>query len=287
MQIVHTIPEMMRLAESLCRNGETVGFVPTMGALHQGHLKLVEESLKACTTTAVSIFVNPAQFGPGEDLDRYPRDLEGDIALLEEVGCDVLFTVEKEAMYPGDFETWVEVENLPNHLCGLSRPGHFRGVTTVVTKLFNIVRPQQAFFGWKDAQQALVLRRMTEDLNFPIKIVLVPTERDSDGLALSSRNRYLTDAQRETAQAIPEALRRARDFFEKGHKEAKLLLYDLHDLFTGLPDTKVEYIALVRTSDLEPVREISKDTMLALAVRIGTTRLIDNLLFAEDESCSE
>ncbi|MBU0753533.1 MAG: pantoate--beta-alanine ligase [Planctomycetes bacterium] len=287
MQTVHSIPEMSRLVEAVRCRGKTLGFVPTMGALHEGHLSLVKASVAACDITAVSIFVNPTQFGPGEDLDRYPRDLKGDAGLLEKAGCDFLFTLEKEAMYPQGFQTWVEVEHLPNHLCGISRPSHFRGVATVVTKLFNIVRPHQAFFGWKDAQQALVIRQMTRDLNFPIEIRLIPTIRDSDGLALSSRNRYLTPAQRKAAQTIPKALFKARDFFENGRREAKLLLAELHELFEGLPETQVEYISLVSTSDLEAVDEISKDTMLALAVRVGTTRLIDNYLFAKDESCSE
>jgi len=258
-----------------------------MGALHEGHLGLVRASVRACDITAVSIFVNPAQFGPGEDLDRYPRDLEGDVELLDAAGCDLVFTVGEEEMYPRDFQTWVEVEHLPRHLCGLARPGHFRGVTTVVAKLFNIVRPRKAFFGWKDAQQALVIRRMTEDLNFPIEICLIPTVRDKDGLALSSRNRYLTPVQREAARAIPEAIRRAREFFEKGGREAKLLLADLHEHFAGQPEIQVEYIALVSTSDLEAVEEIRSDSMLALAVRLGTTRLIDNHLFAENNRCSE
>jgi pantoate--beta-alanine ligase len=258
-----------------------------MGALHEGHLDLVRASCASCSFTTVSIFVNPTQFGPGEDFDRYPRDLEADAALLEREGCNLVFTVEKEAMYPEDFETWVDVEKLTKPLCGRTRPGHFRGVTTVVSKLFNIVRPHRAYFGWKDAQQALVIRRMVRDLNFPVEITLVPTRRDPDGLAMSSRNKYLSPEERKIASKIPAAIEWARDFFENGRTEAKLLLRELHALFEGQPGTRVDYIALVRTSDLGEVETIDEETMLALAVRVGSTRLIDNHLFAEDRPCSE
>jgi pantoate--beta-alanine ligase len=287
MQIVRSIPEMMEKAETLRAGGETIGFVPTMGALHEGHLDLVRASVASCSFTAVSIFVNPTQFGPGEDFERYPRDLKADSELLEAEGCDLIFTVEKQAMYPEGFQTWVDVENLTKPLCGRSRPGHFRGVTTVVSKLFNIVRPHRAYFGWKDAQQALVIKRMRDDLNFPVEITLVPTRRDPDGLAMSSRNQYLDPEERKIALKIPAAIDRARDFFENGGTEAKLLLCELNALFEGQPGTQVDYISLVRTSDLEEVEKINGDTMLAIAVRVGSTRLIDNHLFAEDRPCSE
>jgi pantoate--beta-alanine ligase len=287
MQIVRSIPEMMEKAEILRAGGETIGFVPTMGALHEGHLDLVRASVASCSFTAVSIFVNPTQFGPGEDFERYPRDLEADSELLEAEGCDLIFTVGKQAMYPEGFQTWVDVENLTKPLCGRSRPGHFRGVTTVVSKLFNIVRPHRAYFGWKDAQQALVIKRMQDDLNFPVEITLVPTRRDPDGLAMSSRNQYLDPEERKIALKIPAAIDRARDFFENGGTEAKLLLCELNALFEGQPGIQVDYISLVRTSDLEEVEKINGDTMLAIAVRVGSTRLIDNHLFAEDRPCSE
>lgn len=287
MRTISSIPEMRILSEKLRREGQCVGFVPTMGALHDGHLGLVRSCVQECTTTVVSIFVNPTQFGPGEDLDQYPRTPESDARLLEDQGCDILLILEKEQMYPKGFQSWVEVKLLTENLCGAHRPGHFKGVTTVVAKLFNIVRPHRAYFGWKDAQQLLIIRRMVEDLNFEIEISGLPTVRDQDGLALSSRNRYLTEEERENALLIPEAIHRAREYFQKGGRNAKLLLKELNALFEERTDTRVDYISLVRMDDLEDTDEITRETLLALAVKVGSTRLIDNHRFAEDEPCSE
>lgn len=287
MQIIQCPEEMRKRSDQLRLEGHSIGFVPTMGALHNGHLSLVKASLKENTKTVTSIFVNPAQFGPNEDLERYPRDLDSDVKLLNEEGCDILFVSEKEQIYPEGFQTWVEVAELPQNLCGLSRPGHFKGVATVVAKLFNIVNPHQAYFGWKDAQQVLVIKKMVRDLNFSIKIKAKPTVRDSQGLALSSRNRYLSADEREIAKLIPLAIQRAKEYFQNGNKNAKLLINELVGLFDGQKNTEVEYISLVGISDLKAVDKITKDTLLALAVRVGATRLIDNHLFSEEESCSE
>lgn len=282
MQVIHSIQEMWAFSDAIRQKGQSVGFVPTMGALHQGHLRLVEASTQACDVTVASIFVNPTQFGPGEDFDRYPRTFENDCAMLDDKGCSAVLTLNANEMYPEGFETWVDAEHLPNHLCGRSRPGHFRGVTTVVTKLFNIVKPHMAFFGWKDAQQALIIKKLVEDLNFDIEIKLVPTEREPDGLAMSSRNRYLSQEERKTALLIPKAIKIAREYFENGKTEAKLLKDMLYNLFEGRADTQVDYISLVNLRDLEEVNTITSETILAMAVKVGQTRLIDNHLFAED-----
>lgn len=287
MQRVNSIPEMMALSDALRREGRSIGLVPTMGALHEGHLSLVRTSVEACAITVATIFVNPTQFGPNEDFNHYPRTLETDAELLRSSNCDLLLTLEQDEMYPQSFETWVEVENLPNHLCGLDRPHHFRGVTTVVSKLLNIVKPHVAYFGWKDAQQALIIKRMVKDLNFGVDIRLMPTVRDKNGLALSSRNQYLTAAERKQALLIPGAIDRARDYFANGGRDAKLLANELRELFAERESVQVDYISLVRLSDLEEAETINPGTMLAMAVRVGNTRLIDNHVFTEDQSCSE
>ncbi len=287
MQIIRSIPEMMRLSCSFRREGRTTGFVPTMGALHEGHLSLVRASVRECDATVVSIFVNPAQFGPEEDLEKYPRNLERDAALLADSGCRHVFTVKPEEMYPSGFRTWVDVEKLKNNLCGRSRPEHFRGVTTVVGKLFNIIRPDKAYFGWKDAQQVLIIKRMTEDLNLGIEISAMPTIRDSDGLAMSSRNRYLSPQERKKALLIPKAIDIAKEYFQKGGKSTKLLLDELNALFKGQEGVRVDYISLVDMEELDDAQEITGNTLLALAVKVGSSRLIDNHIFSEDEPCSD
>ena len=282
MRILTDIQEMGGLSESLRREGVTIGFVPTMGALHEGHLSLVRAAAAECGFTVVSIFVNPTQFGPGEDFDRYPRQEKEDAALLEREGCGALLLLDEETMYPPGYQTWVEVTELSKPLCGRSRPGHFRGVATVVTKLFNIVRPHRAYFGRKDAQQAVLIRRMTRDLNFGIEIRVLPTVREADGLALSSRNRYLTREERADARLVPEAIRAAAAYWREGGRKATELLERLHALFDNRENVTVDYIELVDFSTLEPVSELSENTLLALAVRVGSTRLIDNFRFGED-----
>jgi pantoate--beta-alanine ligase len=282
MEILTTIDAMRRWTAAARSRGETVGLVPTMGALHEGHLELVRAAVRECGATVTSIFVNPAQFGPNEDLDRYPRDLKGDAALIEKEGCRAVFTAEADAIYPDGYETWVSLERLPRHLCGLDRPGHFRGVATVVAKLFHIVSPHRAYFGWKDAQQAIIIKRMVEDLNFDIDVRLLPIVRDEDGLALSSRNVYLSQEERRKALLIPGAVARAEEYFEAGGRDGRELLGEIEERFRDVEDVEVDYISLVRLSDLEDTDEVAPGTMLALAVRVGRTRLIDNCRFMEN-----
>lgn len=282
MDTLNSIADMRRWTATMRTEGRTVGFVPTMGALHRGHLELVRTAASECDATVVSIFVNPAQFGPEEDLEKYPRDLDGDRKLLKEVGCTAVFTTGEKEIYPDGFETWISLESLPLHLCGLDRPVHFRGVATVVAKFFNIVAPDKAYFGWKDAQQALIIKKMVRDLNFDVEIRTLPIVRDEDGLALSSRNAYLSGAEREKALLVPRAIERARDFHRSGEKDGKKLLGELIDHFAGAEGVEIDYISLVRMDDLEEANRVAPGTMLALAVRVGTTRLIDNCRFTED-----
>jgi pantoate--beta-alanine ligase len=279
MKIVRSIPEMMKLSNAYRCEGKTLGFVPTMGALHEGHLSLVRAAGAENQVIVVSIFVNPTQFGPNDDFEKYPRDLESDATLLEECGCHVVLALDKVEMYPPGYRTYVETEDWPDRLCGASRPGHFRGVTTVVSKLFHIVHPHKAYFGWKDAQQVLVIKQMVKDLNFDLEVCARPTIRDKDGLALSSRNRYLTGEEKNKAVLIPKAIDKAKEYFQKGGRSAKILLGELFAHFDGVDHVAVDYISLVDIENLTDVKEISNTTMLALAVRVGTTRLIDNHLF--------
>jgi len=270
-------PDVMR-AWSLGQraDGKTIGLVPTMGALHAGHIALVEASLAQCTATVVSIFVNPAQFAPHEDYDQYPRTFESDCRILEDLGVHAIYAPTPNTMYPKDYATYVEVEGLQDGLCGLTRPHFFRGVATVVTKLFNAVQPDTAYFGEKDGQQAAILRRMTRDLNFGIDIVTLPTVREPDGLALSSRNQYLSAAERAEGLAISRALNEARIDLEGGERDAQNLVSGVRDTIARLD---IDYVALVDARDLHPVERIEGPIMLAVAARAGATRLIDNLQF--------
>lgn len=262
----------------------TVGFVPTMGYLHEGHLELMRQSNQRADHLVVSIFVNPTQFGPGEDLDAYPRDPEGDQRKCQELGCELLFMPTPEMMYAGDHATTVEVSGLDRVLCGPGRPGHFRGVTTVVTKLFNIVQPDVAVFGQKDYQQLAILRRMVRDLNFPVDIVGVPTVREEDGLAISSRNKYLDGQQREDARCLSQALRRVWKAYQDGERDANRLvdLAEARLLETVEPDA-IDYVECVHPLTLErwtdrdsPIAE-DAGAVVAMAVHVGRARLIDNL----------
>jgi len=284
MELITTISTMTGWASGTRSSEKTIGFVPTMGALHEGHLELVRASVKECDATVVSVFVNPTQFGPGEDLNSYPRDLERDKKLLSKAGSSVLFTTEANDMYNRGFETWVSLERLPDHLCGLDRPGHFRGVTTVVAKLFNIVTPHKAYFGWKDAQQAFIIKKMVRDLNFGIEIRVLPIVRDRDGLALSSRNAYLSKEERQKALLISGAVKEALARYRAGERDGRKLLDDLRARFDEEDGVEADYISLVKTDDLEETLELGPETMLALAVRIGKTRLIDNCRFTEEIS---
>jgi pantoate--beta-alanine ligase len=248
-----------------------------MGALHEGHLSLIRAARAGSDVVVVSIFVNPTQFGPTEDLDRYPRDLERDRELCEEAGADLIFSPAPEEMYPKGYSTWVEVEGLTDGLCGRSRPGHFRGVCTVVTKLFNICQPNQAYFGEKDAQQLAVITRMARNLDMRVRIVPCPTVREADGLAMSSRNVRLTGEQRAQAPVLHRALSAARDQVREGERDAAVLDRSMRSILAEAPLAELDYLAIVRADDLTPAAEVVGECLVALAVRFGDVRLIDNI----------
>lgn len=256
--------------------GETVGFVPTMGALHEGHLSLVQASLAACDRTVVSIFVNPTQFGPGEDLDRYPRVLEKDVQLLEEMGCWLVFAPLTEEMYPPGSETLIDVGSVAEPLEGALRPGHFPGVATVVLKLFQIVPADKAFFGQKDYQQTLVVQQLIRDLSVPIEIVVCPTVREPDGLAMSSRNAYLLAEERRQALAISQSLMLAERLYLGGETSVEAIERRMREHLAGAPLLELQYIAFLQAGSVTPVSIISGPTVIALAAKVGQTRLIDN-----------
>lgn len=269
---------MQRRSDLLRREGKRIGFVPTMGALHEGHLSLLRLAKKKSDVPVVSIFVNPTQFGPYEDFDRYPRDLEKDKRLLREERCEILFFPPVEEMYPKGFKSYVHVEELTEGLCGRFRPGHFQGVTTVVTKLFNIVKPHLAVFGQKDAQQAIVIQRMVKDLDFDIEILLAPTVREKDGLAMSSRNQNLSKREREKAALLYQSLERAREMIEGGEGKAKRVVVEMKKMISKNGIKNIDYVELVDPGNLKPVKTIRGRVLIALAVWVGKTRLIDNLL---------
>ncbi len=267
--------------ESIFRE-QSIGFVPTMGYLHQGHLSLVEMSKKDNDVTVVSIFVNPTQFAPNEDLDTYPRDLDRDSRLLEEMGTDVLFFPDAADIYPEDYHTYVEVEELGTKLCGKSRPSHFRGVVTIVLKLFNMVQPGFAYFGRKDAQQAVIIKKMVADLNLPVTIRTAPIVRDTDGLALSSRNVHLSVEEREAALNLPRALKEAQKMIGSGIRDAVEIRNVILDKLKSEPLIKVDYVEIVRLNNLEPLQTIEpENTLTAAAIWVGKTRLIDNFILGE------
>jgi pantoate--beta-alanine ligase len=274
MKIVTTLQE---LRDARAKLPAPLGLVPTMGYLHEGHLSLVRAARKECASVAVSIFVNPTQFGPNEDLARYPRDLQHDLSLLEPEGVDLVWNPTPEIMYPASYQTWVTVEDKTQPLEGALRPVHFRGVTTVVSKLFNGVQPQKAYFGQKDAQQAVVIRQMVQDLNFPIDIVVCPIVREPDGLALSSRNIYLNPEERKAALVLSHALSAARDAFQSGERNAARLVSIMMDTFNREPLARVQYAVCVDPETLRDLQTIHERALLLLAVYIGNTRLIDNL----------
>ena len=255
-----------------------LGFIPTMGYLHEGHLSLVRKAKEECKSAAVSIFVNPTQFGLKEDLAKYPRDIDRDLHLLEPLNVDLVWTPTDEMMYPASYQTWVEVEKLTQRLEGEVRPGHFRGVTTVVAKLFNAVQPTRAYFGQKDAQQAAVIRRMTKDLNFPIEIVVCPTIREADGLAMSSRNKYLEGADRQAATVLYKALNAAKEAYLQGEQSAEKLRRIALDILAAEPRAQVEYVSCADYESLEEQETVRGKVLLSLAVIVGKTRLIDNFV---------
>lgn len=278
MRICSTIREAREAAGDLRRLGKTLGLVPTMGALHEGHLSLVRAAKAACGAVAVSIFVNPTQFGPTEDLARYPRPFERDRELLDKEGVDLIFAPSAEEMYPHGVVSWVVVEGLSDKLDGRSRPGHFRGVTTVVSKLFHIIEPDVAFFGQKDAAQLTIIRRMARDLNFPVEIRACPIVREPDGLAMSSRNAYLNPDERQRALVLRRSLLQAEFMFQNGEKRSAALSAAGRLLFAQEPAVRLDYFEIVDPDTLDPVETISCPTLVAVAAFVGKTRLIDNTL---------
>jgi pantoate--beta-alanine ligase len=278
MKKVVTIAETRAACRAAHASGRRVGLVPTMGALHEGHLSLVRAAKAMCDAVAVSIFVNPAQFGPNEDLSRYPRPFERDCQLLEKEGIDILFAPRVEATYPPGAVSWVLVEGLSEKLDGGSRPGHFRGVTTIVAKLFHIVEPDVAFFGQKDAAQLAVIRRMVQDLNFAVEIVACPIVREPDGLAMSSRNAYLNRDERVRALALQRSLQEARKQFLAGERSAAKLISIGKEVLAGEPVVRLDYFEIVDPDTLEPIERVSQKALVAVAAFVGKTRLIDNLM---------
>jgi pantoate--beta-alanine ligase len=281
MQTVTTLPELWAARKTFTG---TVGLVPTMGFLHDGHLSLVRRAKAECDHVVASIFVNPTQFGPSEDLDAYPRDLPHDLALLEDAGVDLVWTPTPEVMYPDGYQTWVQVEEVTQPLEGGMRPGHFRGVTTVVAKLFTGVQPDKAFFGQKDAQQVVVIKQMTRDLNFPIEIVVCPIQREPDGLALSSRNTYLDAAQREAATVLSRSLNAAKAAYESGERDADKLRAIVSEMIAAEPLAELQYVSCAHPATLTELDTVGADgALLSMAVYVGKTRLIDNFVLGGTE----
>jgi pantoate--beta-alanine ligase len=278
MKIITEVEAMASLCRGWKEKGLRIGLVPTMGGLHEGHLSLVRAARAGTDVVVVSIFVNPTQFRPGEDLDSYPRDIERDMSLLENEKVDGVFHPQPEAMYPEGYRTYVEVHDFQDKLCGAVRPGHFRGVCTVVLKLFNIVRPDVAYFGWKDAQQVLVVRRMAADLNLDTEIVALPLVRDPDGLAMSTRNAYLSPDERAAARRLSKSLAEAEALIAAGETDPQAVVARVRNVLAAGPKIEIEYVAAVDIKNLEPLDRIAGEGLLALAVRIGKTRLIDNIL---------
>lgn len=283
-EVIREIEAMKAVSEKFRADGEVIGFVPTMGFFHEGHLSLMRKAKGECTRVVVSLFVNPIQFGPQEDYRSYPRDEERDAKLAESEGVDILFIPSVSDMYPEGYATYVQVERLTEELCGRFRPGHFRGVTTVVLKLFNIVKPHKAYFGMKDYQQLKVIERMTKDLNLDIQIVPCPTIREPDGLAMSSRNSYLSPQERKSAGIIFRSLLRARESFLQGERNASKIRDEVERMLKEEPlVSKVEYVELVHPETLERLEDIGEDgALLAVAIYIGKARLIDNILIRKE-----
>ncbi len=278
LQVIRTIRHMAGVSQAIRRRGETIGFVPTMGALHEGHASLIRAARRECDQVVVSIFVNPLQFGPREDYARYPRTFKEDLKLAEGAGASLVFAPQAAEMYPTGFRTHVAVEGLSEVFEGKIRPGHFRGVTTVVLKLFSIIQPTVAWFGQKDYQQAVLIQRMVDDLGLPVTVRVLPTVREPDGLARSSRNRYLTPPQRRQAPALYQALQEARTLIQQGERRAARLTAAMKRVIAKQPSLRVEYLAVVDAATLEPLATLRGSVALLVAARLGTTRLIDNLL---------
>lgn len=278
MKIIESIQEMNFKMKEYLRAGKSIGYVPTMGYLHAGHLSLIKEAKKNNDIVVVSIFVNPTQFGPGEDLDSYPRDLERDAALCEAEGTDIIFHPTPEAMYPDGYTTYVETYGgITKKLCGASRDGHFQGVTTVLTKLFNIVKADRAYFGQKDAQQVAVVEKMVRELNVDTEIIPCPIVREEDGLAMSSRNAYLTEKQRQDALVLSQSLNKAVEMIQKGEQSSTTIKEMMRSHINTIEYMDIDYVEIVDAGTLEDVEKLSGDTLIAIAVQVGKPRLIDNV----------
>jgi pantoate--beta-alanine ligase len=276
-RIVRSPKTMQRISRELKRTGKTIGLVPTMGYLHEGHLSLVRIATGRSDVLVVSIFVNPTQFGPKEDFESYPRDFKRDRLLLEEEGCDIIFAPRMKDMYPEAYLTYVTVEKITGKLEGQTRPSHFQGVTTIVAKLFNIVGPDIAVFGQKDAQQAVVLKKMVDDLNYGIKMIIAPTVREWDGLALSSRNKYLSKEERKQATVLHQSLREAKSLIREGERSASRIVSRMRSLIRKQLSAELDYIAITDARTLEPLNRLKGEVLISLAVRFGKARLIDNI----------
>jgi len=278
MEVVETIESVRKMVAEARRQNKRIGLVPTMGALHAGHISLIEAAVKETDFVVVTIFVNPTQFAPGEDFQQYPRPLEVDLDISRNTGAHLVFAPTAEHLYGCENLTWVNVDKLTLPLCGKTRPGHFRGVTTVCAKLFNIVLPDVAFFGQKDAQQAVVIKRMVKDLNFPVKIVVCPTVRERSGLAISSRNQYLTDRQKTDAELIYKSLQKARQLIKQGIDNPVEIIAEMTHVLRQAPAIQIEYIAIVDATTLQPLDVVNKKALIALAAKLGSARLIDNII---------
>lgn len=278
MHLISSSAEITALSKQARSAGRRVGFVPTMGALHAGHLALVRAARSRCDLVVVSIFVNPTQFGPNEDFSKYPRTFEADCAMLEKEKTDLVFYPPVEEMYLAGAATWVAVEGLSEKLDGRSRPGHFRGVTTIVSKLFNLVQPDMAFFGQKDAAQVAIIRKMVRDLNFDLEIVVCPTVREADGLAMSSRNAYLDAQQRKSATVLYRALMRLQMLVDRGETNAETLIATGKQVIAEEPSVRLDYLEIVDPETLDPAKELGRGALIAVAAYVGTTRLIDNIM---------
>jgi len=279
MKIIQKVKEMQACADRARLESKKIAFVPTMGYLHEGHLSLVRIAREHCDLLVVSIFVNPSQFAPHEDFEAYPRNFQRDFDMTEKEGVDIIFAPEIADLYPANFQTYVSLEKIPMHLCGISRPIFFRGVASVVTKLFNIVKPHTAVFGKKDYQQLLVIRRMVSDLNMDIDIIGGETIREHDGLAMSSRNTYLTKTQRESAISLNKSLKRAQKAVESGITDASRIVRETKEFISSHPETQIDYVAVCDPETLEDIQVINRPALMALAVKVGSTRLIDNMIF--------
>jgi pantoate--beta-alanine ligase len=276
MKTIENISRMSTFVKMMKKEGKSIGFVPTMGYLHDGHMSLVKTARKHTDVVVMSIFVNPAQFGPKEDFEKYPRDLRRDEELAREAGVDVIFHPSVKDIYPEGYATYVAVEKLTDTLCGQSRPGHFKGVSTIVTKLFNIVKPDVAYFGQKDAQQALMIKKMAADLNMDVDVKIMPIVREKDGLAMSSRNVYLSDAERKDALVLNQSLKQAESMIKQGERDARKIVRMIEDTIRQKGTANIDYVRLVDTKELKDMKAVSGEALIALAVNFGKTRLIDN-----------